>query len=127
MRYFLFLFCLLVPSVLHAEERERLLGTWGTEKQCSRSLILDRGTVRAEPFEISANWLKHGDLWCKLTWFPVEKRANGFFTGAFAACGEDAVRNYLLGMVMADDTLTLRWDFPIKNGPLDRCEPNSTN
>lgn len=119
MRYLLFFLLFSLP--VQADEREAVLGTWGTEKQCARALLKPGGTVAAEPFEISHGWLRQGDRWCRLNWFPVEKRENGIFTGAHAMCGEDSVQGYMLGMELSDDRLTLRWEFPHKNGPLERC------
>ena len=115
------LFAVLTVLPVFADERRNFYGSWGTAKQCSRLPIKPGGTVLAEPFEIGSEWLRHGSLWCRLNWFPVEPRENGFFSGAFAQCGEDAVRGYLLGMELSRGELTLRWGFPFKNGPLTRC------
>ncbi|KAB7614696.1 hypothetical protein F9L33_08685 [Amylibacter sp. SFDW26] len=120
MRY-VFLIVLLAFPAAAADKREVFYGTWGTPKQCSRETIKSGGTVLSEPFEISADWLKQGQLWCRLNWYPIEIREDGFFSGAFAQCGEDSVRDYSLGMVLSDNSLTLRWDFPLSNGPLMRC------
>ena len=115
-----------LPAVsAKADERSRLYGSWGTERQCARAMIKPGGTVRAEPFEITPGWLRQGRRWCRLDWFPIEPRDNGFFTGAHALCGEDSARSYLLGMKLSGDQLTLRWDFPFRNGPLRRC-PQTT-
>ncbi|MEM1420138.1 MAG: hypothetical protein AAF661_03225 [Pseudomonadota bacterium] len=121
LRASLLLFAILAPPA-SADERELFYGTWGTPAQCARAPIKPGGTVLAEPFEIGEEWLRHGQIWCRLRWFPVEPRASGFFTGANAQCGEDAVRGYFLGMVLEDGDLTLRWDFPLSNGPLSRCD-----
>ncbi|MEM7240345.1 MAG: hypothetical protein AAF501_21300 [Pseudomonadota bacterium] len=104
-----------------AGQRADLYGTWGTAKQCERAPIVPGGTALAEPFVITADWLKQGRLWCRLDWYPVEQRAAGIFTGADAHCGEDAVRGYILGMDLTDDALTLRWNVLLSNGPLMRC------
>ncbi len=119
MRYAFLIALFAFPAV--ADEREVFHGTWGTPKQCSREPIKPNGTVLAEPFEINAEWLKQGGLWCRLNWFPVEAREDGLFSGANAQCGEDSVRGYVLGMKLSDDNLTLRWGFPFSNGPLQRC------
>ncbi|MEM6945942.1 MAG: hypothetical protein AAF565_19535, partial [Pseudomonadota bacterium] len=79
------------------------------------------GTVLAEPFEIGPEWLRHGKIWCRLTWYPAEARENGAFTAAQAQCGEDAVRGYFLRMELSEGRLQLRWNFLISSGPLDRC------
>lgn len=120
---FAFLFVLLTIQILPAAagDRDVFFGTWGTEKQCQRHPVKPGGTVRAEPFEIDARWLRQGRLWCRLDWGPVEPRSDGLFTAAFAQCGEDSVRQYLLGLILTGDELTLRWNFPISNGPLKRC------
>lgn len=102
-------------------EHEPLYGTWGTEAQCARALLLPGGTKLAEPVQIDADWLRQGQLWCRLAWFPVSQRPDGLFTGAFAQCGEDAVRDYRLGLFLENDMLTLRWTLTYAQGPLHRC------
>ena len=97
------------------------LGTWGTAEQCARAPSKPGGTVLAAPFEIGRLWMKQGQLWCKLDWGPVETGDDGAFTAATAQCGEDSVRGYFIGLRLAGDELTLRWDFPHQNGPLRRC------
>lgn len=82
---------------------------------------MEGGTVMAEPFMINSGWLRHGQIWCRLDWGPLETRENDVVTGAQALCGEDAVRSYLLGLTLSDENLTLRWDFTLTNGPLKRC------
>ncbi len=120
-RVFLILFTALAAgAAAAADEREVFYGTWGTARQCDRAPIQPGGTVLAEPFEIDAEWLKHGRIWCRLDWFPIEPRGDGFFTGARAQCGEDSAVDYLLGMELSGDVLTLRWDFHLV-GPLARC------
>ena len=112
----------LIALPADAQEREALYGTWGTEKQCTRQPIKPGGTVLAQPFEISDRWLKQGELWCRLDWFPLEQRSDGIFTGAYAHCGEDAVRGYILGMELTGQDLKLRWNVFLSNGPLARCD-----
>ncbi|MEO1066561.1 MAG: hypothetical protein AAFW47_04200 [Pseudomonadota bacterium] len=105
-----------------ADDRSVFYGTWGTAKQCAREPIKPGGTVLAQPFEINEQWLRQGQYWCRLSWYPIEPRGDGFFSGARAQCGEDSVQGYSLGMVLSDEKeLTLRWGFPTKNGPLNRC------
>ncbi len=111
----------LFASYVAADDRNAVYGTWGTTKQCSRLPIKPGGTVLAEPFVIDSVSLKQGQFWCRLSWGPMETRENGFFTGASASCGEDSARGYFVGMVLADDELTLRWNFPLSIGPLRRC------
>lgn len=120
MRNVLALFFWFLAVTAAADERSAFYGAWGAAEQCARTPILPGGTVMSRPFEIGAEWLRHGEVWCRLTWFPVERRADGLFTGAHAQCGEDAVRDYLLGMTISGDSLTLRWDFQLV-GPLSRC------
>ena len=115
------LFILLLPWPVLASERHAFYGSWGTAKQCASEPIKQGGTVRAQPFEISAGWLKQGSHWCRLSWFPVEQRKNGLFTGAIAQCGEDAVRAYRVRMELQGEQLSIRWGFSITNGPLLRC------
>ena len=100
-------------------------GTWGTNKQCARRLIKPGGSVKWEPFEINGQWLRQGNTWCSLNWGPLVSKADGFFTMAYARCGEDAVRSYLLGLELNEDKLKLRWNFPRMNGPLMRCASNN--
>ncbi|MEX3011212.1 hypothetical protein [Hoeflea sp. TYP-13] len=114
-----FIVPLVVPAA--ADDRAVFYGTWGTAKQCSRAPIRTGGTVLKEPFVISSGWLRQGRFWCRLNWGPVEPREHGFFTGAHAQCGEDTARGYFLGMILSGDDLTLRWGFPLSNGPLRRC------
>ena len=110
-----------LPAAAADGKYDRFHGTWGTAKQCAREPLKPGITVLAEPFEIGSQWLRQGMHWCKLTWGPVEPRENGAFTAAYAACGEDAVRNYFISIERTGDHLTLRWDFPHSNGPLSRC------
>lgn len=104
-----------------ADPRRAVYGTWGTQKQCAREPIKPGGKVVAEPFEINAEWLRHGSVWFQLNWFPAEQRATGGFTGAPARCGEDSLRSYHLGMEKSGRTLMLRWGVFRSNGPLVRC------
>jgi len=103
------------------DDRARFLGVWGTDRQCAGAPIKPGGTVLAEPFHIGEDWLRHGPVWCRLTWFPVERRADGLFTGAYAQCGEDSVRDFLLRLELSGETLTLRWGLTLSNGPLAGC------
>jgi len=114
-------FIALLTASVAADDRTVFYGAWGTAKQCARAPIRPGGTVLAEPFVIDSEWLRQGRFWCRLSWGPVEPRENGFFTGARAQCGEDAARGYFLGMILSGNDLTLRWDFPLSNGPLRRC------
>ncbi|MEM7429230.1 MAG: hypothetical protein AAF441_24360 [Pseudomonadota bacterium] len=119
MRLILLLCLFTLPAA--ADERKPFYGTWGTAKQCAGAPIKPGGTVRAEPFEIGPEWLRHGQIWCRLKWFPVQPRSEGLFTGAQAQCGEDAVSDYFLRMQLSGSDLTLRWGFLLQNGPLARC------
>ena len=109
-------------SASPASEHNRFFDRWGTAKQCARQPIIPGGSVLAEPFNISRQWLQQGRIWCQLKWGPVETRGDGYFSGASAQCGEDAARGYFIGMALVDDKLTMRWDFPVSNGPLERCK-----
>jgi len=113
----------LLASPTFAEDRKAFYGKWGTDKQCARQPIIPNGTYLAEPFEIGSEWLRHGDLWCNLTWYPVGTRENGTsFTNAHAKCGEDAVRDYLMRFTLTDtEELTLSWNFTTTKGPLKQC------
>lgn len=113
------LFALATPAA--ADERSALYGTWGTAQQCAREPLGPGLTIKAEPFQIGAQWLKRGKIWCRLNWFPIQEREDEIFTGAFAQCGEDGVRDYYLRLNLAGDELTIRWDLIVSNGPLTRC------
>lgn len=112
----------LIPIFAVADQRTLVYGEWGTPKQCAREPIKPGGTVLAEPYLITDEWLRHGSVWCQLNWFPVEEREGGVFTGANARCGEDTLRSYMLGMNLSEGMLTLRWDIFRSTGPLMRCE-----
>lgn len=103
-------------------DRQLLYGQWGTEAQCARTLITPRGTRRASPFDIRADWLGHGDVWCRLIWSSVVDRSDGLTAVALALCGEDAVRDYQLRFNLSNGALTLIWNLQHQNGPLMRCE-----
>ncbi len=96
-------------------------GAWGTQAQCARSLIVPFGTKHYAPFKISADWLQHGDVWCRLSW------ANVFINDADAAgvanaiCGEDDSRNYRINLNLNGDELALVWNGDIVNSRLLRC------
>jgi hypothetical protein len=104
-----------------ADDRSVLFGAWGTETQCARAPIKPGGTALAEPYEIGSDWLQHGEIWCRLNWFPIEPRGDGLFTGARAQCGEDSIRDYLLRMTLSGGELTLGWGVFRSTGPLARC------
>lgn len=122
MRSALLLVLLAFPAL--ADQRTPFYGTWGSEAQCTRAPIKPGGTVLAAPFEIDGDWLKHGEVWCLLNWFPVDARDGGLFSAARAQCGEDSLREYLLRMELSGEALTLRWSLLLKNGPLRRCAPS---
>ena len=115
------IFLTLAAQSAQADERAEFYGVWGTAKQCAGEPIKPGGTALAAPFEIGEEWLRQGQLWCQLSWFPIETRSASVFTGAYARCGEDAARAYLLGMDLRGDKLTLRWNVFRSNGPLTRC------
>lgn len=104
-----------------------VFGTWGTQNQCDHDPIKAGGTLLAQPFEFSGDWLRHGSVWCHLKWFDPDIRENGIFVVSKATCGEDARRRYNLGILLDNSVepveLTLFWDEDVINGPLLRCEP----
>jgi hypothetical protein len=112
----------LLASPAFAEDRSVFYDTWGDDMQCAGAPLQPGGTVMAAPFELTPGWLVQRGLWCRLTWFPVEAGRDEVRSGAYAQCGEDSVRDYILGMRLEDDRLTLHWDFLTSNGPLRRCE-----
>ncbi|WP_421702624.1 hypothetical protein [Aliiroseovarius sp.] len=116
MRWLVFLF-FAAPALANPLE-----GRWGTAAQCAGLPIVAGGTRLAAPVEVGAEWLKQGEVWCRLTWFAAQPRADGLFRAARAQCGEDSVRGYNLGFALEGETLTLLWDEALVNGPLSRCE-----
>ena len=122
MRFMVLLFLFSFPIHAEAEDRAAFYGSWGTGKQCAGKPIKPGGSVLARPYEITADWLKHGDQWCQLNWGPVEKRDGGTFSAAHAHCGEDSLRTYFLGLELTGEKLRLRWDFPQISAPLQRCQ-----
>ncbi|WP_300515937.1 hypothetical protein [Aliiroseovarius sp.] len=99
-----------------------LLGRWGTPAQCAGRPVLEGGTRLAAPFEIGPEWLRQGEVWCRLTWFDAQPQSGGLFRAARALCGEDSVRGYNLGFVLEGEALTILWDERLVNGPLRRCD-----
>ena len=118
---YLAMIALLGASAAFADERAPLYDTWGTPKQCEHVLLKPGGTVTAHPFEIRPGWLRHGDLWCRLNWFPATPRADGMFVSSRALCGEDSAQGFRLDMVLGADGLRLIWDERLVNGPMQRC------
>ena len=118
---FYVVFSVLLAFSAQSATHEMFYGVWGTQAQCAREPIKPGGTVLSSPFEIDKQWLKQGQQWCILNWGVVEKRENGYFTAANALCGEDAPQSYFLGLILEGEDLTLRWDFPRSNGPLQCC------
>lgn len=117
-------FCLalaLFVTSASADERAAFYGTWGTVQQCTQAPIKPGGTVRASPFEINDSFLKHGNIWCRLTWSPVEQRGESLVTGALALCGEDSAQGYRLVMELTEGSLSLRWGFLQINRSLFLC------
>ncbi len=122
MRYLLAAFLALAALSAEADDRTALYGTWGSPGQCAGDVLVPGGSKRAEPFEIRAGWLRQGDMWCLLSWFPVQPRDDGLFATARARCGEDSVQGYRVDMVLDSDVLTLIWDEGLINDGLARCD-----
>ncbi|MEM7378046.1 MAG: hypothetical protein AAF460_11140 [Pseudomonadota bacterium] len=112
----------LSQAVANPDPHTPFFGTWGTPSHCARLPIQAGGTVLAEPFEVGPDWLRHGTLWCALTWGPVQPLDSGLFSVAHARCGEDAVRAYFLRFNLENDALTLRWGPFLSNPSLRPCE-----
>lgn len=112
---------LATPALADTHEPQAIYGVWGDVRQCARAVILEGGTRRAAPVEIAEGWLKQGTIWCRLTWFPSEPRANGLFASAQALCGEDSPLGYRLDALLAGEELSLIWDEALVNGPMRRC------
>ena len=120
---YLALSLMLLSGPVQADDRVVLYGVWGTAAQCAERAIIPGGTKRAAPFELRPGWLRHGDLWCRLTWFPALPRNDGVFVATQALCGEDSVRAYRLDFDLSGQDLRLIWEERLINGPLQRC-PN---
>ena len=120
MRSALLMVLIAYPAI--ADDRSMFYGLWGTEQQCTRQPMIPDGTIRHEPYHIDRDWLRHGKTWCHLSWFPIQPRPDGAFTGARAQCGEDSVRGYTLRLNLTGDAMTLRWDVFWAKGPLKRCD-----
>jgi len=117
--------CIALPTIgLTQSVPEPLLGLWGTNAQCGGATVIDGGTYRATPFQITAGWLRHGSIWCRLQWFTPQIDGGGLYVAARAQCGEDAVNGYGIGFrhQASPETLTLIWDESLINGPLHRCK-----
>lgn len=98
-----------------------LLGQWGTDDQCARSLLLPTGTKHATPFDIRPGWLVQGEMWCRLSWGIAAPSERGLFALATALCGEDTTRAYEVRFRLQADQLTLIWGLWNRHGPLKRC------
>jgi len=127
----LIVFFALAAIPVHAGGDNFVHGLWGTAAQCAQELIKPGGTRLAEPFEIGPEWLRQGDIWCKLTWFDPQERAQGIFIGARARCGEDSLQGFWLGMAFDRsgdaEQLSLIWNENLVNGPLERCAVPKVN
>lgn len=108
-------------SSVFADKRSMLYGEWGTEAQCARAPIVASGTKLSAPFNLQADWLGHGDVWCRLIWTSTLKRSSGLLAVADALCGEDAVYRYRIEFSLSSNELSIRWNQEFKNGPLSRC------
>ena len=113
---------LAAPGLAANDAPPAIYGVWGDARQCARATILEVGTRRAAPVEIADGWLRHGTIWCRLTWLTAEQRADGLFASARALCGEDGALGYRLDAVLAGEELSLIWDEALVNGPMRRCE-----
>lgn len=111
----------LLNSMVLADDAQLVYGKWGNERQCTRALIIPGGTVYAAPFEIDRDWLRHGQLWCRLRWVSSSRSSTGVFAVALALCGEDEVRDYKITIELRDDELSLQWNEQITNRFLKRC------
>jgi len=117
----LLLVLVLIAPMAFAQEIQPLIGKWGTDAQCSGSLITPKGTKRAAPFDVRTDWLEYGDVFCRLNWTSAQSTADGTRAIARAICGEDTQRDYLISFNLSGDTLTLVWDLVFQNGPMGRC------
>ena len=112
------LIALFVTAPAFTADLDSLFGQWGTEQQCLQALITPKGTKRAAPFNIQADWLGHGDVWCRLNWLTTDPDQVAM---AHALCGEDNVQGYRINFILKGSELTLVWNLQLRNGPLMRC------
>ncbi|MBX2868699.1 MAG: hypothetical protein KTR18_08490 [Acidiferrobacterales bacterium] len=112
---------LFVSTSAYSAETTPFHGVWGTEAQCSGSLIHPKGSKRAVPFDIRPDWISHGDIWCRLNWMSVRQNTAGAQADAHAICGEDDARDYRIRFHLEGDELTLTWNLWHVNGPLTIC------
>ena len=117
-----FITALLFVSTTAIANSALFYGIWGSEAQCARTLIIPQGTKHWSPFEISADWLKHGEVWCRIDWVNVVPREEGAYAVAQALCGEDDNRNYRINFNLVGDELTLIWNNEFANSALRRCQ-----
>jgi hypothetical protein len=121
MRLVVAIFVTLVVNSFASADQSDFYGVWGTNKQCAKELIVAGGSKHAAPFEITKDWLGHGDVWCRLFWVNTGSGQHGRFALARALCGEDDVRDYQLDLTLKNAELTLTWNRQITNNSLQRC------
>lgn len=98
-----------------------LLGTWGSEAQCDAFAADGSDNPALMPYEISADWIRQGFLYCALSW-QGETRIDGeprYF--ADASCGEDDLRDYRLTLELRDRRLRIRWSDDFTTTALEAC------
>ena len=103
----------LVPSAL--------LGSWGNAAQCARLAAGGSDNPGLMPYQISADWLRQGFLYCYLAW-RGQTRVDGetrYF--ADASCGEDDLRDYRLTLELRDRRLQIRWSEDFTTAALEAC------
>lgn len=110
-----------LASTAYATDLTLLFGEWGTKAQCTRTLVIPKGTKRAAPFNIQPDWLGHGDVWCRLKWSSDGSGVDNIYALAHAICGEDDTRDYQIRFNLSGDELTITWNLWHVNGPLTRC------
>ena len=98
-----------------------LLGTWGTEAQCGELAAGGSDNPARMPYEINADWIRQGFLFCSLAW-RGETRIDGksrYF--ADASCGEDDLRDYRVTLELRDRRLRIRWSADFTTAALEAC------
>ena len=109
-----------------AAQEPALLGRWGNAAQCAGALIVEGGSVAHAPVTISAEWFEQRGTWCRLTWFPAQRRNGGLLATTRALCGEDSQRSYWLALDLdtsgVEPEPSLIWEQQLVNGPMRRCE-----
>ena len=98
-----------------------LLGAWGSAAQCAKLAAGGSDNPGLMPYQISADWIRQGFLYCSLSWRGQTRveGENRYF--ADASCGEDDLRDYRLTLELRDRRLHIRWSEDFTTRALEAC------